>query len=237
MKKFFIVIGILFFLLVGLLEIVLPMSLKNILQEQIIKSVGAQTVDLSLSSSPDLKIALGDIEKIHCTADGGRIGDIDFKQLSLDGEKIILDVQELLFPSQDLSPQEHTDKILKSADKLELHGIITEDDLKSYLQRKVDRLENLEVQITPEEVKATGQIKIMGRMADIDLAGQFVIDDGDIYFRMTHLNVKNTLIRHVQLDRFLGDFKITEGVKLPMNLKFDLIEFHDKEILVTAVRN
>ena len=232
MKKFLTLMAFLLIVLLILSEIVLPRTVENILQEQITKSTAAQAVDIDLSSSPNAKIALGEIDKVHAAANSGRLGEIDFQNLSLDGEKIQLDIRELLFANE-VNP----DKILKSVGKLELHGIIGEEDLKAFIARKVDKLENAEIKIKPEEVSATGQIKIMGRTADIDVAGIFIVDGGDIYFRATHLNVKNALLRHVNLDRFLGELKIVDSSNLPLNLKFDTVELRDGEILLTAIKN
>lgn len=227
--------AVLLIILVGLLEFVLPKTLENVLSAQISNVTGAQEVDLNLSSSPNFRIAIGEVDKIHAVASLGRIDEIDFKELSLDGEKISVDVFELLFPTENLSSQDRTNKILKSADKIEIHGIITAEDLKSYIAKKVDRFDNAEVQITPENVTASGQIKIMGRMAEVDMAGVFIADGGDIYFRGTNLNVKNSLLRHVQLDRFLGDMKILDSENLPFNLKYDSVELRENEILIKAV--
>lgn len=236
MKKFLTLMAILLAILIGFLEFVLPKTLSGILEEQITNSTGAQAVNLDLSSSPNFKIAAGIIDKIHGTASSGRLGEIDFKELSLDGEKISLDVKELLFPEKEIPTKDRMNKILQSAEKLEMHGIITEEDLKSYIATKVDRLENAEVKISPEEISATGQVKIMGRTADVDLAGKFIADDGDIYFQMTRLNVRNALLRHVSLDRFLGDVKILESEKLPLGMKFDSVELREGEAVIAAVR-
>ena len=236
MKKFLTLMAFLLVVLFVLSEIVLPQTVENILQKQITRSTFAQEVDLDLSSSPNAKIALGEIDKVHAAASHGRIGEIDFTNLSLEGEKINLDMREILFPAEDMKDSERVNKILKSVGKLEMHGVIGEEDLKNFVAAKVDKLENAEIKITHEEISATGQIKIMGRTADVDLAGIFIADNGDIYFRATHLNVKNALLRHVNLDRFLGELKIVDSANLPLNLKFDEVELRDGEILLTAVR-
>ncbi|MBR6014106.1 MAG: DUF2993 domain-containing protein [Selenomonadaceae bacterium] len=234
MRKFLVFMAGLFLILVVLLEVILPKTLSNVLETQITNLTGAQEVDLDLSSSPNLKIAVGNIDKIHVAANLGRIGDVDFKTLTLDGENISVDVPEILFPSENLSSQERTNKILKSADKIEMHGIITAEDIKSFIAKKVDKFDNAEVNISPEGVAASGEIKIMGRMAEVEMAGTFVEDNGNIYFRGTSLNIKNSLLRHIQLDRFFGDVKILDADKLPLNLKYDSVELRENEILITA---
>ena len=234
MKKFLVFMAILLFILLCLLEVVLPKTLAGVLEEQVTNATGAQEVDLNLSSSPNFKIIAGFVDEVHGTASLGRIGDVDFKELVVDGEKVQVDISELLFPTEGISAQEHTSKILKSVNKLEMHGIITAEDLKNFIAKKVDRFDNAEVKISPEGIEATGQIKIMGRMAEVEMAGTFIEDGGDIYFRGTNLNVKNSLLRHVQLDKFFGDVKVLDSENLPLNLQYDSVELRDGEILITA---
>lgn len=234
MKKFLVFMAILLFILLCLLEVVLPKTLAGVLEEQVTNATGAQEVDLNLSSSPNFKIIAGFVDEVHGTASLGRIGDVDFKELTVDGEKIQVDISELLFPTEGISAQEHTSKILKSVNKLEMHGIITAEDLKNFIAKKVDRFDNAEVKISPDGIEATGQIKIMGRMAEVEMAGTFIEDGGDIYFRGTNLNVKNSLLRHVQLDKFFGDVKVLDSGNLPLNLKYDSVELREGEILIAA---
>lgn len=234
MKKFLVFMAILLFILLCLLEVVLPKTLAGVLEEQVTNATGSQEVDLNLSSSPNFKIIAGFVDEVHGTASLGRIGDVDFKELTVDGAKVQVDISELLFPTEGISEQEHTNKILKSVDKLEMHGIITAEDLKNFIAKKVDRFDNAEVKISPEGIEATGQIKIMGRMAEVEMAGTFIEDGGDIYFRGTNLNVKNSLLRHVQMDKFFGDVKVLDADNLPFNLQYDSVELRDGEILITA---
>lgn len=234
MKKFLLFMAVLLFILFALLNFILPKTLSNVLSAQISNLTAAKEIDLDLNSSPNVKIAAGYIDKIHAVANEGRIGDVDFKSLTLDGENISVDVLEILFPTENLSSQERTNKILKSADKIEMNGIITAEDLKSFIEKKVDKLDDAEIKISPEGILAEGKIKIMGRMAEVEMAGNFFEEDGNIYFRGTNLHVKNSLLRHVQLDRFFGNLKILDAEKLPLNLKYDSVEMRENEILITA---
>ena len=237
MNKILAALLILAIVLIAAFEIILPRTVSSILKDQVIKSTHAQEVEISLESSPNAKIAIGQVDKVHASASAGEIGDVEFNALTLDGEKISVDVQELLFPSQNLTAKQRTEKILKSAEHVELNGIVTQDGLKNFIEKKVDQLDDAEIKITPQEVTAKGQIKFMGKTADVDIAGSFFLDDDDIYFRATRLNVKNTLVRHVQIDRYLGDIKILQSETLPLNLKFSSVQMRDGDILITAVRN
>lgn len=235
MKKFLALIAILLVILAALLEFVLPRTVESILESQIVNSTSATAVDVSLSAKPNLKIAFGDIEKVHATAAAARIGDINFKNLNLDGDKISLDVQELLFPSKDLTANERTQKILQRAGKIELRGIVTEEELKNFIAIKGDNnLENAQVTIKPEAASATAKVKIFGRKVDLDVAGTFLVNNGDIYFHMTRLNT-NSILSRVNIDSFMTDIKILDSGNLPLNLKFESVELRDGEAVVTAI--
>ena len=236
MKKFLAIILILLIAAVAATEIILPRVVTSILKEQIAKSTHAQDVSLQLNSSPNAKIVIGQVDKVHGTASNASIGDLEFQALTLDGDKISVDVSELISPTPNLNDKQRTDKILKSAGRVELSGIVTEDALKNFIENKVDEMNSAEIKITPQEITATGQFKVLGRMADVDVAGYFILDGEDIYFRATKMDIRNTLVRNVQIDRYLGDVKVLESAQLPAGLKFSSVQMRDGDILITAAR-
>lgn len=233
MKKFLALIIILLVILAALLELVLPSTVESIIAEQIVNATSATAVEVSLSSKPNFRIAMGEVDRLHATAAAGRIGEIDFKNLTLDGEKIRLDVIELLFPNKDLSSKERERKTLKHADKIELHGVVTEEELKNFIAAKDENFENTQVKITPEGASAAATAKFFGRTIDIDIAGNFLIKNGDVYFHMTNLN-SNSILRRVNVDIFLTDVKVLDSANLPLGLKFESVELRDGEAVVTA---
>ena len=236
MKKFLAVILILLIAAVAATEIFLPRIVADILKEQVVKATHAQEVEFQLNSSPNAKIAIGEIDGVYGTASSGQIGDIDFKALTADIKNLSVDVKELLFPTPNLNDKQRTEKIIKSIGKAELTGIITEDGLKNFMERKVEHGENMDVKIMPNEVTATGHIKVLGRDADVDVSGTFIMIDDDIYFHATNLDIRNTLVRNVQIDRFLGDVKILESATLPAGLKFTSVQMREGDVLITAAR-
>jgi hypothetical protein len=234
MKKFLILTVILLALIIAAGGLVLPRMVESVIEQQIVNSTSSTAVDVSLTSTPNFKIAMGKIDKIHATAAAGRIGEVAFKNLTLDGESITLDVMELLFPNKDLSAQQRQQNILKRANKLELRGVITEDELKTFIATKDKNFENTQVSIRPEGAAATAKVKFLGRTIDLDIAGTFLAQNGDVYFHMTHLN-SNSILSRVNVDTFLTDIKILDSSKLPLGLKFDSVELREGEAVITAV--
>lgn len=234
MKKFFAIIVILLAILGLILQFILPSTIETILKEQIINSTSANEVDVSLNSSPNFRVALGEIDTIHATANAGRIGEINFKNVTLDGEKIRLDVMELLFPSKDLTSQLRTQKILKHANKIEMRGVVTDEELRNFIANKDGNFENTQVSIKPEGATASARVKFLGRKIDLDIAGTFIVNGGDVYFHMTRLN-SNSILSRVNIDTFLTDIKVLDSANLPLGMKFESVELREGEAVVTAI--
>ena len=239
MKKFLAVIVVLLIAVAAFIQFAVPKALTNYLKGKVTETTHAQEVTLTLDALPAAKIALGYVDKIHCTAADANIGELNLKQAVLDGSSIHIDIKELLMPTDGISREEHTNRCLKSAGSLELSGVITEDSLRSFLAQKIDGkgLQNLNVTMTPEDIKAAGKVKILGRDADVEIGGVIVARDGDLYFQMNHINVENAVLRRVNLDKFLHDFNLTENVKMPFGMQFRAVEMRAGETFVKATRN
>ena len=237
MRKFLIIIGILLIILAVLTEIVLPQILTGMLKTRVETLTQSQEVDLSIDSTPRFLIATGQVDKIYSKVKNGRIGELQTTDLSLDGEKIAVNMSTLLFGEpENVDRHNRIESYIKSIGKLDMVGIVNEENLKNFLEQKVSKLENLEIKIMPKEITATANVQIMGRSAEVELSGLIIADDGNLYFRMTKLNVRNALLRHVQLDRFFGDIKIVDAEKLPIGLKFNNVELQEGQAILTATR-
>lgn len=236
MKKFLAVIVVLLIAAVAFVQFAVPKALTNYLKGKVGELTGAQEVTLTLDALPSAKIALGYVDKIHCTADDATIGELNLKQAVLDGSAIHIDVKELLMPTDGISREEHANRILQSAGSLELSGTITSDSLRDFLAQKVDSLQSPQVVIAPEGITASGRVKILGREADVKIGGQIIARDGNLYFQMNNLNVENAVLRRVNLDNFLHDFNLTEKVKMPLGMQFRDVELREGEAFVKATR-
>lgn len=241
MKKIFTVIVVVLIVAavaaVACAQFVVPNALSNYLKSKVIDLTHAHEVTLQLNALPSAKISLGYVDSLHCTADDATIGDLNLKKAVLDGSTLKIDVKEIVFPTEGISREEHTNRCLTSAGSLELSGVITEDALRDFLERKVDHLKELQVTMSPEGIGASAKVKILGREADVQIGGQIIARDGDLYFQMLHLNVENAILRRVNLDKFLGDFNLTEAVKMPFGLQFRTVEMRNGEAFVKATRN
>lgn len=237
MKKFLAVVVVLLIAVGVFIQFLVPKALTNYIKGKVTDATHAQEVTLSLDALPSAKIALGYVDKVHCEAADATIGDLNLKQAVLDGSSIHIDIKELLMPTDGISREEHVNRILQSAGSLELSGVITADSLRDFIAQKIDQLKDPQVVMTPDGISAAGRVKILGREADVQIGGQIVARDGDLYFQMDSLNVENAILRRVNLDNFMHDFNLTERVKMPFGMQFREVEMRDGEAFVKATRN
>ena len=237
MKKFLAFIAVLLIAAGVFVQFAVPKALTNYLKSKVTEYTNAQEVTLSLDSLPNAKIALGYVDSLHCTAADATLGELNLKKAQLDGSSIHIDVKELLLPTDGISRDERTERVLLAATKLELSGVISEEALRDFLAQKIDQLKSPQVVMTPEGITVEGKVKILGREADVQIGGQIIARDGDLYFQMNHINLENAVLRRINLDRFLGDFNITERVKLPFGMQFREVEMRQGEAFVKAMRN
>ena len=54
---------------------------------------------------------------------------------------------------------------------------------------------------------------------------------------MNQVNLENAILKRVNLDKFLGDFNLTERVKMPFGLQFREVEMRQGETFVKSTRN
>ena len=219
--------GLLLLLLVLFAQMIVPRLAAATLSKEIRDTVATDDVQLNLSSTPNALIGLGRIDDIAAVAHDAKLGEVYASELTLNGEGIKLDMPRLLKEGK---------LDLQAARSLCLKAIFSEENLRELLSRKVDKLENVHVDITADRVLMTAEVKLFGKMADAEVEGIVTEDSGALYFRMTHMNMRNALLGRLNLENFFGDILLVPSDKLPFNLKIDEVNMQDGHITVTAWR-
>lgn len=225
MRKILAILVILLALVGVFGEVIAPHLVEGVLRQELVKYAKTDDVQVSLDATPRALVSLGRAGTLHAVAHDGMIGEMQVSELTLDGEGIAIDLPALLSDGRIM---------LQSADKVALRGIVTEDNLRAFLSGKVEQLENLEVHMTPEEIRATANARIMGRMADVELTGVILAEDGELFFHMNRLNIRNALLRRISMENYFGDVQITKPGTLPQGLRFTDVKMQDGKALVTA---
>ena len=208
------------FFFVPLVEKTAETRLKNATQ--------ASTAAVSLQTMPAVLLLLGQVDNVDMKAENAMLGQVRVQELTLKGKNVGVDPFAL--DAQDGSA-------VRRADTLELTGTITAENLADLLRRKVDKLENVEVTITPEIVSASAQVKLGGRMADLHLEGVLFDDNGSVYFRMTKLDIKNALFGKAVIGNFFGDILLINLHALPFSAELDRVVQKVGEVVLMASRH
>jgi len=161
-------------------------------------------------------------------AHNAKLGNIYASELTLDAENVKLNMKKLM---------DGKSNCVDSADSIEMHGIITENDLRDFIARSVDKVDNVTVEIDPDVITATGSIKLAGRDVDINLKGLVVPENGDLYFRPTNVTVKNMkFLSNLSVDNFIDDIEIVDHEILILGTHFTEVKLLDGSAKITAVR-
>lgn len=219
------IFSLLFIILIVFGQFVLPSLAEKTAQARITAGDRAAAAEVSLQSQPSILLLLGQIDAVKAKADGLRIGQVRLQQVTMEGRNIRVDVPAFIMDDE---------LRVRSADALSFTGVIREDNIQELLQRRVDKLQNVQVKITRESIKASAQAKIMGRMADIDLEGTVVENDGGLYFHMTRLNIRNSVLGKASMGELFGDILLTKLTALPLKAQVDSVEMQEGQIVVTA---
>ncbi len=188
----------------------------------------ASSVKASFQTMPAVLLLLGQLDTVDMKAENAMLGQVRVQELTLKGKNVGVDPFQL--DAKDGSA-------VRRSDSLELTGVITADNLADLLKRKVDKVEDITVTITPQSVTADGKVKIAGRQADIHLEGVVFDDDGSVYFRMTKLDIRNALFGKAVIGNFFGDILLINLHTLPFSAELDRVVQKDGEVVLMASRH
>ncbi len=227
LKKLFGTVLLLALIAAFFIEFLLPTFAAGALKAKIVSRLATDDVNVTMDASPEFLMALGHADRLEVVAHHATVGSVTVRELTLSGEGVDVDVPALF---SDAGIQ------VRRAKKLTLKGVIGEEELRRALSGKVDRLENISVSITPEGIRAEANAKVFGRTADVELAGDIVEDAGVLYFHMTSLSLKNTMLGTAKLGDMFGDVELLGAGKLPYGMKITNVEQKDGVVVLTAER-
>lgn len=227
MRKGLTIFSLILIILIVFSQLLLPTIAAKTLQSRLTMVSKARAMQVQVSAMPAVLLLFGQIDQLDIAAEQAMLGQVRVDSLRLTGRNVSLPVDVMV--SGQLA--------VRAADELNLSAVVTADDLLELLQRKVDKLQNAEVTIAPELITVSGQAKILGRMADIRMEGQVLEEDGNIYFRMTKLDIKNAILGKALLGNFFGDIMLVDLKKLSLPVELDDVLQQDGQVVLTASRH
>lgn len=225
-KRISILIGIVV-LAAAFCQLLLPGIIGGNLANRIKEAARAETVTANVRAMPGFMLLAGQMDNLDVVVDNAWLGDIQVSRLTLHGENLQVDYSAL--DSRDGSA-------IQSADNLELTGVITQQALQDMLVKKMEKVDNLHVQMDADKISATGQVKLLGRMADITLEGKVLPENGGLYFHMTRLDIRNAVLGQAVLGNFFGDILIFDLYNSPIRAEIDDVQQQAGQVTIKAVR-
>ena len=225
-KRISILIGIVV-LAAAFCQLLLPGIIGGNLANRIKEAARAENVTANVRAMPGFMLLAGQMDNLDVVVDNAWLGDIQVSRLTLHGENLQVDYSAL--DSRDGSA-------IQSADNLELTGVITQQALQDMLVKKMEKIDNLHVQMDADKISATGQVKLLGRMADITLEGKVLPENGGLYFHMTRLDIRNAVLGQAVLGNFFGDILIFDLYNSPIRAEIDDVQQQAGQVTIKAVR-
>ena len=197
---------------------ILPTYISNQISGRIERSLQTDSVSANIETSPSFMMLFGQVDNIDIEATNIKLDKVNLNKLSLKGENIEISVQDLLLARR---------LVINSADNLTITGLIDENNLAQLLAKEVDKISDIAVKITPDNVEATGKISFLGQEATINVKGIIVVEGKNLLFRITDANTENRLFGKIGIS-FTKDKLPLEGVK------FTRVEQQNGQVLIEA---
>lgn len=204
---------------------ILPTYISNQISGRIERSLQTDSVNANIETSPSFMMLFGQVDNIYIEATNIKLDKVNLNELSLKGENIEISVQDLLLARR---------LVINSADNLIITGLIDENNLAQLLAKEVDKISDIAVKITPDNVEATGKISFLGQEATINVKGIIVVEGKNLLFRITDANTENRLFGKIGIS-FTKDIFLVSTDKLPLEgAKFTRVEQQNGQVLIEA---
>lgn len=220
-------IGLIFVVVIALAgaTYILPTYISNQISGRIERSLQTDSVSANIETSPSFMMLFGQVDNIDIEATNIKLDKVNLNKLSLKGENIEISVQDLLLARR---------LVINSADNLTITGLIDENNLAQLLAKEVDKISDIAVKITPDNVEATGKISFLGQEATINVKGIIVVEGKNLLFRITDANTENRLFGKIGIS-FTKDIFLVSTDKLPLEgAKFTRVEQQNGQVLIEA---
>lgn len=204
---------------------ILPTYISNQISGRIERSLQTDSVSANIETTPSFMMLFGQVDNIDIEATNIKLDKVNLNELSLKGENIEISVQDLLLARR---------LVINSADNLTITGLIDENNLAQLLAKEVDKISDIAVKITPDNVEATGKISFLGQEATINVKGIIVVEGKNLLFRITDANTENRLFGKIGIS-FTKDIFLVSTDKLPLEgAKFTRVEQQNGQVLIEA---
>lgn len=225
MRKNILIAAVIVLAALAAAQVILPMVVGMNAASKLQEVTKAENVRVDVGAMPSFLLLAGKMDTLDIVVDKAQLNDIRVEKMTLHGTNVEADFSAMYT---------HDGSAIRSADSLELTGIITAEALQELLAKKLDKVENLKTSMDKDKISASGQVKLLGRMADISLEGRVLPKDGGLYFHMTKLDIRNAILGQAVLGNFFGDILIFDLYNSPIRAEITDVEQQDGQVVIKA---
>lgn len=219
--------SIIIILIVGFTQLFLPAFAQKQASAILRSEAQAENAQVAIEATPAAKLLFGKMDTLSINAQNALVGQIRVDNLDLQGKNVQVNMNDLLF-SKKLR--------FDAAQSLVLKGTIKEDALVAALQKKVEKLKDVEVEITPDAVQIQGNVPLAGRKIEVSIEGTIRAQDGGIYFHMRKTSIHNAILGKAVLGSLFEDIMLADLRTSPFQLEATDVVQKNGEIDITLSR-
>ena len=219
--------SIIIILIVGFTQLFLPAFAQKQASAILRSEAQAENAQVAIEAMPAAKLLFGKMDTLSINAQNALVGQIRVDNLDLQGKNVQVNMNDLLF-SKKLR--------FDAAQSLVLKGTIKEDALVAALQKKVEKLKDVEVEITPDAVQIQGNVPLAGRKIEVSIEGTIRAQDGGIYFHMRKTSIHNAILGKAVLGSLFEDIMLADLRTSPFQLEATDVVQKNGEIDITLSR-
>lgn len=228
MRKLRIILVAVIVILIVFGTVLLPSFINSQIESRLAQKIQSDSITATVNTSPDFMLLFGQVDTINISADNINLDKIKLKNLTLNGQDVQVSIADLLLARR---------LVVNSAQDLTVTGVIDENNLTELLNEKVDKLSDIQAQISPDGVEATGKISFLGQQATVHAKGQVLIEGTNLIFRITDADTQSSLFGKIGLS-FTKDILIANSSSLPLEgMQFTNVEQQNGQVLIVASVN
>lgn len=223
MRKILVFVSILIIIMTAATSLFLPDYISHTISNHLQKDAHAQNVQGEVQTHPTFLMADGKIDHLYYKADSAMLGQAEVQNLLLTGDNIEINMTDLL----------HQHFTIDKAQNIKLSCTIDEESLKNLLLKKISKLQNASVDITPELITVQANIPILNNTITANMSGTLYIADGSIFFKIGNFDVENDILGKININT-KKDIMLLDKKHLPFDAQVDSIVQDDTQVSIVA---
>jgi len=223
MKRWFAGLLAIGLLLVIAAQFLLPWLVSGFVARSVGDQIRAEQITAKVTKTPALLMLGGKFDEVAISAVKAQIGRIVFQEMSIVASAAAIDMTALLRDRR---------FVMESAGKIELSGVITQEELSRYLNANVKNVKNAVVTVRDGRVAIDAQLVIIGPIAvKVTLDGRIVGDDRQIRFVTEQFSLNDGLAGNIS-GALLTEIPLADLKQLPFAVGVREIVMEQGRIIV-----